>query len=1025
MTLRISKILGLLSLLATCLSCRAEDIDLFIKPVTQNAGVSNVLFIIDNTANWEQPFVNEKAALVKVFQNLPDKAFNIGIMLAAETGKSNNNIQGGYVRAAMREMTATSRGVYANLINSFDVGADKGNSGQASLVMAEAYRYFKGLAPYSGNNKVKADFQGNTGVSAASDAIYALSGNALSGKAATSYNPFPATGSGCPKNFIIYISNGASQDPASIISDATNYLKSVGGDTSQIVLTPSGSQDNVSDEWARYMASSALQVVTYTIDVDRQTNSQGLGWTEVLKSMAKVSSGGYYTVDTTKNQGDDLANAINSILSEIQDVNSAFAATSLPVSVNTQNSYLNQLYIGMFRPDPTRKPRWYGNMKQYKLDDQTLRTVDADGAEAINNKTGFITACARSFWTPKDTDIYWKFRTDLSALGNCLIGGSYSNSPDGNVVEKGAAAQVLRSNGSRIVKTCASRFSDCASLTNFDKLNLDISETLLGVTLADTIATPSITREKLIDWARGIDVKDQNGNQNTTENRPSIHGDVVHSRPLALNFNGNVVVFYGTNDGMLHAVNGNQTNSIVAGANTVPPGGELWSFLAPEFFPNIKRLYNNSELIKYVGDTDGTPKPYGIDGPITADKTADHTWLYVGMRRGGRVLYKFDVTDPGAPALKWKIGCADEAGTTCSTGADNFGQTWSSPKIIRAAGYGSGTSPILLMGGGYDNCEDVDQNPCASGTKGNAIYVIDGTDGSVLKSFPTDRAVTGDITVVPDASGSIKYAYAADLGGNIYRISGESANTPIGASAPDKWTETKIASLGCDAAATTCAPNRKFMFGPDVVVDNGFNILLVGSGDREKPVSNYSATYGVTDYFFMIKDNPADTTWLSSETANCDSQGLICLKSLLNITTDKPSQTQLDAKKGWYLGLAPHEQVVTSAITSSGVVTFSTHQAPVYDTTSCKANLGIANVYSIAYTNAASANGTAQRFQEVAGGGLPPNANEGIVETKYGNKPFCIGCSPDSPLQGGPPPNLPPPPAIVQPKSRVYWYIQQ
>ena len=39
------------------------------------------------------------------------------------------------------------------------------------------------------------------------------------------------------------------------------------------------------------------------------------------------------------------------IFSEIQAVNSVFASVSLPVSVNTEGTFLNQVYIGMFRPD--------------------------------------------------------------------------------------------------------------------------------------------------------------------------------------------------------------------------------------------------------------------------------------------------------------------------------------------------------------------------------------------------------------------------------------------------------------------------------------------------------------------------------------------------------------------------------------------------------------------------------------------------------------------------------------------------
>jgi type IV pilus assembly protein PilY1 len=51
-------------------SVRAEDIDIFTG-TTASATVPNVLFIIDNTANWSQAFVNEMAALAGTFSGLP------------------------------------------------------------------------------------------------------------------------------------------------------------------------------------------------------------------------------------------------------------------------------------------------------------------------------------------------------------------------------------------------------------------------------------------------------------------------------------------------------------------------------------------------------------------------------------------------------------------------------------------------------------------------------------------------------------------------------------------------------------------------------------------------------------------------------------------------------------------------------------------------------------------------------------------------------------------------------------------
>ena len=114
---------------------------------------------------------------------------------------------------------------------------------------------------------------------------------------------------------------------------------------------------------------------------------------------------------------------------------------------------------------------------------------------------------------------------------------------------------------------------------------------------------------------------------------------------------------------------------------------------------------------------------------------------------------------------------------------------------------------MLFFGGGYDTCEDPDPHTCTSTAKGRSVYVLDAEDGSLLREFTTDRPVVADVFVVPDGStGLAKFAYVADLGGNVYRISGSTANLPFDATAPASWTMTKIASLGCDSAGETARP---------------------------------------------------------------------------------------------------------------------------------------------------------------------------------------------------------------------------
>jgi type IV pilus assembly protein PilY1 len=314
--------------------------------------------------------------------------------------------------------------------------------------------------------------------------------------------------------------------------------------------------------------------------------------------------------------------------------------------------------------------------------------------------------------------------------------------------------------------------------------------------------------------------------------------------------------------------------------------------------------------------------------------------------------------------------------------------------------------------------------------KGRAVYLLDANDGTLLREFVTDRPVVADVFLVPDGTtGLSKYAYVADLGGNIYRLSGSSPNLPFGSTLPASWTMTKIASLGCDTAGALtgdigCPMNRKFLSAPDVVELNGVYHLLIGSGDREKPLQAFSVAYNVENKFFMVKDNPSDTEWLTDENMACFAD-VICLDSLVPIASGgaDPDPADLAAMKGWALDLRDHEQAVTSAITVFGTTTFSTHTPTLADASTCASNLGIARVYNVRFSNAAAANGETNRDEPVAGGGLPSPPVAGMVELDDGTiVPFIIGAEGDSPLESA----LPSPPSTgTQPKSLTYWFIDK
>ena len=346
--------------------------------------------------------------------------------------------------------------------------------------------------------------------------------------------------------------------------------------------TFTGTSANYADEWARFLyqtdvsaATGKQNVFTYTIDVFK--DAQDANETKLLMGMARAGGGKYFAAQNEE----AIKNALRQIFSEIQSVNSVFASSSLPVSVNTQGTYLNQVFMGMFRPDGGSKPRWFGNLKQYqfKIFDQ-LRLADKNGDQAISSTTGFITPCADSFWTT-DSGTYWNY-SGSSAIGSCTAQSSsfpaagsssaYSDAPDGDVVEKGGAAQRLRGEGSsdatlvssstryavcsgadtpstatcRNLKTCSgTSATSCTTLTSFDTSNAAITAAALGV--ADDTA-----KNNLVSWIRGQDVDDENANAVTTEMRPSAHGGVIHSQPAVVDYGGatGVISFYGGDDGV-------------------------------------------------------------------------------------------------------------------------------------------------------------------------------------------------------------------------------------------------------------------------------------------------------------------------------------------------------------------------------------------------------------------------------------------------------------------------------------------
>jgi type IV pilus assembly protein PilY1 len=798
-------------------------------------------------------------------------------------------------------------------------------------------------------------------------------------------------------------------------------MTTTAGTPTGTTAVPAGNVVRYADEWTRFLyltdvnAGAGQQNVT-TFTIDAYNDRQDITQTALMMSMANAGGGQYYAA---KNKN-DLIFDLGDIFAKIQATNSTFAAASLPVSSTNRAINANQVYIGMFRPDPDAKPLWYGNMKRYKIGNfgGSFNLADVNGTSAINPLTGFLDECAASWWTTDSNKYWWAVTSNPPPVSGCPASAKnpfdpYSDAPDGPHVEKGSVAEVIRKGNDP-----AAAATWALNRTLYTKGFVTYNAANSGMAAAD------------VDFVRGLDV-DANGNYvtyaydpanpaNTTAVRPTIHGDVVHSRPLPVNYGASTVVYYGANDGTFRATD-------------AASGRELWAYVAPEFFGTLPRLRQDSPMIAYswlnalAFSPTPQPKNYYFDGSIGLYQNADDSkvWIYPTMRRGGRMVYAFDVTASAAPKLLWKVGCPNLGDDTgCTSGFAAIGQTWSTPNVatLKTGGtVGETPTAVVAVGGGYDNCEDGSPNAACGGAKGSIVYFLDAADGSVLKSFTTIGRVVADVVYADlDGDGIPDLAYAADTRGNVYRIAfGMSRSAPLDAT---HWTSTHI--------AFTSGSNRKFLYAPalmpafDKATGKFFVYLALGSGDREQPLaSQYPYANPVVNRFYVYMDD------VSVSAAN----DLDSSTTMSDYTTATNCGTTMVlpglGKSGWYMDLDAYgrgEQTVTSAAIVGGFVAFSTNRAVPQSPNAC-APLGEARGYAVNLFNASGVIGVqpaacgGERSGVFTAGGLPPSpvvANvdiDGKVET-IGIGVVNLAGGASSGIQSQKVFQLPP-----QRRARIYW----
>jgi len=708
---------------------------------------------------------------------------------------------------------------------------------------------------------------------------------------------------GCQKNFVVLLTDGAPTQDSSADAKITalpDFGTLVGG------ACDGAGDGHCMDDLAAWLYQQDLRpdlpglqnVITYTI-----------GFTvnlPILSSTATRGGGAYFPADDTAT----LSTALTNIVTSILDTQTTFTSPTVSVNAFSRTQNLNELFITVFQPDG--REHWAGNLKKYMLANETI--TDANGIAAVDPANGFFLDTAQSFW---------------------------SANADGADVTRGGAAEQLPDPAVRNLYTYLGNADLTLPSNDVGVANAGLTSLLLGLGQPGDPA-----RNDVIDFARGLDVTDLDQNNVTNEPRNRM-GDPLHSKPVSVVYGGSAanptsVVYVGTNDGYLHAID-------------TETGVEKWAFIPPDFLPELTNLYANDSSAQ---------RAYGIDGTLSLQVKANNdgtidpaigerVYLYFGMRRGGTFYYGLDITDPDRPTLLWRLDGADLPG---------LGQSWSAPVPTRASVSGAPQNPdnlVVLFSGGYDASQD--NLATSTDGVGNAVYMIDSVSGQRLwhasdaganLNIPEmEYSLPGNLKVIDlNGNGYADRFYAADMGGQVLRFdifNGNPANSFA--------TGGVFAQLGASAqvAPSPVEDVRRFYYPADLALaqddDQSFLHIGIGSGHRARPNSTVTE-----DRFYALRDYDV----FSQKTqAQASAFTPIQEGDLLDITDDINAAVPIGSA-GWRLELRIDgwrgEKVLAEARTFADKIYFTTFTpSGGASVNNCEPALGVSRLYVLdLYTGA-------------------------------------------------------------------------
>jgi type IV pilus assembly protein PilY1 len=706
----------------------------------------------------------------------------------------------------------------------------------------------------------------------------------------------------CQKNFVLIVSPGVSSMDS---HEANQYLPAtledfdnddgvigegnirVDSDTYPIPTNLNGSTwlDDVAD----YMYTHDMvgyqpgfqNVMTYTVgfmgDLENNlflinTSNNGNGNPNLYTS-AHPDYGKYHF---TAESPDDLTSTVLAAVETILSQNLTLTAPVVPV---TKTMSSNKIYLAFFKPQEGNF--WEGYIAKYGIN-ALHEVVDKHGQSATWPNGAM----------KEDTTPYWSTR---------------------NWADLGEPNGIL--NSSRNIYTFLATSKELTHPSN------RFAETNVGLT-AEVLGNPTHSIADIINYTRGADVFDENANGDTAENRSVITGDVLHSQPAVVQYtyadnSSRTMLFFGANDGMLHAVLDADDPDIDNDGDEDHKGEEAWAFIAPDHLHRLKDIVEGSGHQLFM---DASPKVYikdvnhnGIlednvdsneDGVVNADDM-DKVVLICGQRQGGSSYYALDVTNPAAPQLLWRI--APDSNYYTDTVIPELGESWSEAafgRVKTSAGDTEGTA-VLFIGGGYSS----------DNTVGKALIVLDIFSGAVLKKFVNNGAgitamnfsfASAVNAIDENSNGFTDKLYVGDLGGQMWRLGqfetdagGNPLEFPDSNEDINSWTAKVFFKAPFYVEGAT-VHDRKFFYPPSVTLEKGpgpvfFDLVFMGTGDREDACDPTTEA----DRIYAVKDTHSATMLTEVD--------LVDVTDLAATPPDLKASGDIDANgredMGWYIRL--------------------------------------------------------------------------------------------------------------------------